>query len=119
MDFTRLNYLWFASIAAPAIIGIAFTFYRRVWITVLGVFSSLIITYALCIGAVSLKWNLRMARAQTAEELARATNDGANLAFSAMFSGPLEAILTTALWVSVGVCFWRNRLKDRVHAHTQ
>jgi hypothetical protein len=113
MDDARFNVFWFLSLLAPAAIMLIASLGHRLWQSVIAGALSVYLTYWLCVFAVERKWQMRLAQATTDEQLQRATADGANLTFTALITGPLEAVLYTVLWGIVG---WklisRHRLKS-------
>lgn len=100
----RFNIYWYLSFFAPAIIMLAFTYWKNIKLLMVGIIISLITTYMLCNIATQEKWDTRNQLAQTEEERAYATADGANLVFTAFIIGPFESILYTSLW---GILGWR------------
>lgn len=106
MAAARFNVFWFLSILAPAVIMLLATFWQEKRIWVVGAAISLSVTYLLCNLAVQEKWHTRLELAKTETQLAAATRDGANLVFTAYISGPLEAMVYTWFWGSMGRKAW-------------
>ena len=105
MDGGEFNIFWFLSLLAPAIIMLAASISRRVWVSLLAALVSLGATYWFCVLAVAKKWDIRGQLATTeAQRQWVYDNDGANQAFTAIISGPFEAILYTIVW---GVLGWK------------
>lgn len=102
----RFNGYWFLSLIGPAVVMLFATFWHKKPILVTGIVISLLLTYALCNISVQEKWEKRMQIAQTHEELAYATTDGANLVFTLFVLAPFEAILYTSVWGIVGWRIW-------------
>ena len=116
MAAARFNIFWFLWFLAPLVVMLTATFRHRRWDLVVGTVVSLASTYTLSNLAVQEKWRIRNEIAVTAEELAYATADGANLVFTLFLIAPLEAILLTLLWGFVGWRCWprvRRGLKGR------
>jgi hypothetical protein len=71
-----------------------------------GIAISIICTYVLCNLSVQQKWQIRNELAVTEAEREYAQTDGANIVFTAYFTGPFEAVLYTAFWGWVGWKVW-------------
>jgi hypothetical protein len=113
MDGARLNVFWFLSLLVPALIMVAASCGRRVWLILGAGVVSLAATYWLCLLAVARKWDIRASLATTeAQKQWVYDHDGANQAFTAVVTGPIEAIASTVLW---GVIGWKfiSMLKAR------
>jgi hypothetical protein len=103
MDGARFNVFWFLSLLTPAAIMLAASLGRRWWLSGAAALASLAITYWLCLLAVEQKWTTRLELATTeAQRQWVYDSDGGNQAFTAVVTGPLEAIAYTALWALVG-----------------
>jgi hypothetical protein len=103
MDGARFNLFWFLSLFAPALIMLAASAARRKWLSLVAAVLSLGVTYWLCLLAVARKWGIRAQFASTdAQKQWVYDHDGANQAFTAVITGPLEAIVYTVLWWIVG-----------------
>ncbi len=105
MDAARFNVFWFLSLLAPALIMIAASTARQKWVSSAAAVVSLGTTYWLCLLSVARKWNIRASLATTeAQKQWVYDHDGANQAFTAVVTGPLEAVVYTVLW---GVFGWK------------
>ena len=103
MDGARLNVFWFLSQFAPALIMLAASTRRRIWLSLGAGIVSLAVTYWLCLLSVSRKWDIRAALATTESQKQWVyDHDGANQAFTAVVTGPLEALAYTVLWGLIG-----------------
>jgi hypothetical protein len=103
MDGARLNVFWFLSLVAPALIMLAASTGRRVWLSLGAAMFSLAVTYWLCLLSVARKWEIRASLATTDVQKQWVYDlDGANQAFTAIVTGPLEAIAYTILWGLIG-----------------
>jgi len=109
---TRYNLWWYFSLFVPAVVMITGTFWNKKAILIGAIILSLFATYILCNISVRDKWEKRFELAKTDKELEYASADGANLVFTAIVIGPLEAILYTFFWGFVGWKLW-PRLKIR------
>jgi hypothetical protein len=105
MDAARLNVFWFLSLLVPATIMLAASTGRRIWLSLGAAAVSLAATYWLCLLAVARKWDIRAASATTEVQKQWVyDHDGANQAFTAVVTGPLEALVYTLFW---GVIGWK------------
>jgi hypothetical protein len=102
----RYNLWWYLSLILPAVVMVIGTFWHKRYVLVIAIILSLFTTYALCNISVQEKWKVRLELAQTEEQLEYATADGANLVFTAILIGPLEAVLYTSLWGFIGWKGW-------------
>ena len=103
MDGARLNVFWFLSLLVPAVIMLTASTGKRVWLSAGAAVVSLAATYWLCLLAVARKWDIRAASAATeAQKQWVYDHDGANQAFTAVVTGPLEAVGYTLLWGVIG-----------------
>lgn len=103
MDGARLNVFWFLSLLAPALIMLSASAGRRIWLSLSAAVVSLGLTYWLCLLSVERKWDIRASLATTeAQRQWVYDHDGANQAFTAVVTGPLEAVVYTVLWGLVG-----------------
>jgi len=113
MDVARFNVFWFLSLLAPAAIMIGASAGRRIWLSFVAAAVSLGATYWLCLLAVSRKWDIRAASAATESQKQWVyDHDGANQAFTAVVTGPLEAVVYTLFWGVIGwklVSMYRSR----------
>jgi hypothetical protein len=76
---------------------------RRIWLSLGAALVSLAVTYWLCLLSVARKWDIRASLATTdAQKQWVYDHDGANQAFTAVVTGPLEAIAYTVLWGLIG-----------------
>ena len=114
MIAARYNVWWYLSIAIPALIMIAGTFWHKKSFLLLAIILSLITTYSLCNISVREKWKTRYEIARTDQEINYATEDGANLVFTAIVIGPFEAVLYTALWGFLGWKAWPKLRKKEL-----
>jgi hypothetical protein len=105
MDGARFNVFWYLLLLAPALIMIFASTARRKWLSFVAAVVSLATTYWLCLLSVVRKWNIRASLATTdAQKQWVYDHDGANQAFTAVVTGPLEAVVYTVLW---GVIGWK------------
>ena len=118
MDSARFNVFWFLSLLAPVAVMFVATYFRRRSILVVGILLSLASTYFLCNAAVQEKWRIRFDNAKTEQELERASADGANLVFTALFFAPFESVAYTTLWSVVGWRTWRRIAKKKAEIET-
>jgi hypothetical protein len=103
MDGARFNVFWFLSLLAPALIMIAASTARRIWLSLAAAAISLGATYCLCLLSVERKWDIRLRLATTdAQRQWVYDHDGANQAATVVITGPLEAVVYTVLWGVVG-----------------
>jgi hypothetical protein len=103
MDSARFNVFWFVSVLAPAAIMLFASLARRWWLTALAAALSVAATYWFCLIAVEQKWTIRYDLVQSDPELQRLyDSDGANQAFTAVVTGPIEAVGYTVLWGFLG-----------------
>jgi hypothetical protein len=113
MDGARLNVFWFLSLFAPALIMLAASARRRIWLSLGAGVVSLAVTYWLCLLSVSRKWEIRATLATTdSQKQWMYDHDGANQAFTAVVTGPLEAVTYTVLWGLIGwklISLYRSR----------
>lgn len=114
MEDARFNVFWFLSLFAPAAIMLIGSLGRRLWQSLIAGALSVWLTYWLCVLAVVRKWDMRLAQATTeAQRQWIFDSDGGNQAFTAVITGPLEAVVYTAF---CGVVGWkliaRHRLKS-------
>jgi hypothetical protein len=111
MDSARLNVYWFLSLLAPAAIMCAAALARRKWVSLCALPISIAVTYWLCLLAVTRKWQTYLSRATTdAERQWVFDHDGGNQAFTAVVTGPLEAVLYSVIW---GVIGWKLSARSR------
>ena len=117
MDGARLNVFWFSSLLAPALIMIAASTALRIWLSLAAAVVSLGATYWLCLLSVTRKWDIRASLATTdAQKLWVYDHDGANQAFTAVITGPLEAVVYTVLWGVIGwklVAMYQSRSSNK------
>jgi hypothetical protein len=117
MDAARFNVFWFLSIFIPAVIMLAASLGRRWWLSGIAALASVATTYWLCLLAVSRKWSLRLELAATeAQRQWVYDSDGGDQAFTAVVTGPLEAILYTMLWAFLGwklVSMYQSRSSNK------
>lgn len=106
MAAARFNFYWYLSFLVPAILMAAATYSHKKAILWPGVLASLVATYLLCNAAVQTKWKTRYEMAQTQAEMDYASNDGANLVFTAMITAPFESVMYTSIWGVVGWRMW-------------
>jgi hypothetical protein len=103
MDSARFNVFWFLSLLVPAVVMLAASLGRKWWLSGIAALASVTTTYWLCLLAVSRKWSIRSELATSeAQRQWVYDSDGGNQAFTAVVTGPLEAILYTALWAFLG-----------------
>ena len=90
---------------------------RRIWLSLGAAAISLAATYWLCLLAVARKWDIRAASAATdAQKQWVYDHDGANQAFTAVVTGPLEALVYTLIWGVIGwklVSMYRSRSSNK------
>ena len=102
----RYNLWWYLSFLVPAAVMIVSTFWHKKTFLIIGIILSLITTWSLCNLSVHKKWRIRNVIAQTEEERAYATADGANLVFTAFVIGPFESAFYTTIWGFLGWKWW-------------
>jgi hypothetical protein len=117
MEDARFNVFWFLSLLAPAAIMLIGSLGHRLWQSLIAGGLSVYLTYWLCLLAVTRKWDMRLAQATTeAQRQLVFDSDGGNQAFTAVITGPLEAVIYTVLW---GVVGWKLVSRHRLRsAHT-
>jgi hypothetical protein len=117
MDDARFNVFWFLSFLVPAAVMLAASLGRRWWLSGIAALVSVAITYWLCLLAVTQKWTIRSELATTeAEKQWVYDSDGGNQAFTAVVTGPFEAVLYTALWGFLGwmlVSMYQDRSSNK------
>jgi hypothetical protein len=90
---------------------------RRAWVSLAAGLLSLAATYWLCLLSVARKWDIRANLATTeAQKQWVYDHDGANQAFTAVITGPLEAMAYTVLWGFVGwtlISMYRSRSSNK------
>jgi hypothetical protein len=92
------NVFWYVKFLIPVIAAILAMILRLRWMMVLLLLVAIPMTYAVSVGAITRKWDLRFQAAKTDNEKSSvAASDGANLVFGAMFIGPFEALVYNAI----------------------
>jgi uncharacterized membrane protein YeaQ/YmgE (transglycosylase-associated protein family) len=109
MESGVYNFYWWLSYAAPILIMFIACSTRKRWIYLLGLICSFVATWNLNFLAVTTKWQIRNSTAVTSEEVEVATSDGANIVFTAILFGPLEALILTLIFGWIGQKIWRHQ----------
>ena len=102
----RYNIWWYLSFFVPATVMIISTFWHKKTLLIAGIILSLVTTWSLCNMSVHNKWRIRNEIAQTEQERAYATADGANMVFTAYVIAPFESVLYTTIWAFLGWRWW-------------
>jgi hypothetical protein len=104
------NVYWWLSYAAPLVIMFIACATRARWVYRIGLACSFVATWNLNFLAVTTKWTIRNTTAVTADDIAHATADGANIVFSAIALAPLEALVLTLLFAWIGRKIWKPKV---------